>query len=88
MSNLEFLHECGYNTPIASTKLSDKNKITRIIMIHCVILTSSAEIVQFREGLHQVKGLKAIMESHIDLLMTFYCLVEIKMTAGKTPSHS
>lgn len=77
-SNYDWLLDIGFNNSITAIQLTDKDKIARAVKLHYTVITSSAEILQFRDGMYKVEGLQRIMENHGNLLLSFYCNSEIK----------
>lgn len=71
MDNLDLVTECGYNRPIARVELGDKPNIVQTITLHKVVLSSLAELSQFREGLSAI-GVLASLKEYPHLLSSYY----------------
>ena len=71
MDNLDLLTECGYNKPVAKVKLEDKPNIVQTVTLHKVVLSSMAELSQFRQGLSTLGVLSALKE-YPHLLNSYY----------------
>ena len=72
-SNIDLLIESGFNMPIANVKLCDRDNIVKAITLQSVILSSSAELSQFRDGIYKVNRLQTMLEKYPNLMESFYC---------------
>lgn len=70
-SNFDLLNESGFNKPITNVKLCDKDLIIKSITLHSVLLSSSAALSQFRDGIYKVKGHQTMLEKYPILLEPF-----------------
>ena len=67
---------------VTRLELSDKVNIIQAVALHKVILSSLAELTQFREGL-SVLGVVKVLQDHPDKLRPYYCLNSNKeLTSG------
>lgn len=51
MTHIDLITECGFNKPLTKLELSDRVTIVQAVALHKVILSTLAELTQFREGL-------------------------------------
>ena len=63
---IDMLLECGFNKPVSRIQLSDRVNIVQTVTLHKVILSSLAELSQFKEGL-------SVLGVHPDLLYSYFC---------------
>jgi hypothetical protein len=83
-NKIELLYNSGFQKSPSLLDLSDKQTICQTVALNCVILSALAELMQFREGLHSVPGMKMALEHHPHLLEAFYCINhQMTLTAGK-----
>jgi hypothetical protein len=81
-TNSDLIIDSGYNKPLACVKLCDINDIIRTITIHKVILSSLAELSQFKRGFSAL-GVADELKKHPDALSSFFCKdKDIPLTAG------
>ena len=73
-SNYDILIESGFNKPIVTETLNGKDRIVRAITLHSVVLSSLAELSQFRDGIYKIEGLKNILEKHSKIIESFFFL--------------
>lgn len=71
MDYIELLFESGYNKPASKVELCDRVDIVQTVALHKVILSSLAELSQFRNGLSTLGVLDAI-KAHSQILSSFF----------------
>ena len=86
-NNIDLLSNSGFNKFPSLLDLCDKEQICQTVALNCVILSSLAELTQFREGIYSVPGMKKALQNYSHLLETFYCQNhQLTLTAGKFQS--
>ena len=71
--NIDLLLECGYTKPVALLKLDDKSDLVHAVTLHKVVLSSLAELDQFRSGLAAL-GVRDSLQQYHELHASFYCM--------------
>ena len=74
--------QSGFIKPVTRLNMTDKEQITRTVILHSVILSSLAGLTQFRDGIWTIEGMKEALKNHSGLLEPFFCNKEIPLTAG------
>ena len=84
MENIDIITECGFSKPVSRLELSDKTVILQSVALHKVILTSLAELTQFRDGLSAL-GVQKALQDYPNLLHSFYCLKNSNILTSGMP---
>ena len=81
--NTDLLFESGFTKPFTALVMEDKKHIVKSVVLHSVLISSLAELSQFRDGMYKIDGLKSALGVYTRLLKPFYCTeVEESLTAG------
>ncbi len=70
--NLDLLCECGFHKMMMKLELSDKVTMFQTVSLQKVILTSLAELTQFKDGMSALNVCDAL-KKHPNILYSFYC---------------
>ena len=84
-TNIDLLIKSGFMKPTSLLDICDKKQIIQSVALDSVIVSSLAELTQFREGIYSVPGMRNALQNHSDLLEAYYCNNhQVTLTAGKS----
>ena len=71
--HIDLLLECGFTKPISWLNLEGKPELIQAVTLHKVILSSLAELDQFRTGMAAL-GVAESLKQYYQLYIPFYCM--------------
>lgn len=81
-THLDMLLTSGFTKPFTTLTMTDKEPIIRAITLHSVVLSSLGALIQFRDGIWTVQGMKDVLQNNSILMKSFFCNQKILLTAG------
>lgn len=82
LENYDQIVECGITKPSSQFTLMDKESVVQPMCLHSVIVKSTAELYQFRDGLDTLNVASA-MKCHCELLSDFFINKPLPLNAGQ-----